>query len=339
MSYENRILQQRIGRSEKFCRRIAAVSALAICVFAVPAFAAQDQQEQQNEPFRPFGSAGDPQSPPPSYQQVPPTLTLPAGTVITVRVSQLLSSDENRTGDVFDAVLQQPVVVDGWVVARKGQTVLGRVAVAEKARRGGGGVSQLGVGLSQLILVDGQQLPIRTQLLRSSGTSTSGRDAATVGITTATGAAIGAVAGEGKGAGIGAAVGAAAGIIGVLLTPGRPTVIPPETQLTFQLESPLTISTERSQQAFQPVSPQDFHSQDYDYYRETPRYGPRRVTGPVPYAPPPYYWNDYYYGGYYPSWGFAPAPFFGFYGTYRARPGFVTIRPRFGIMGRGRFRR
>jgi len=66
----------------------------------------------------------------PSEQPVPSTLTLPVGTLITVRTTQLVSSDRNRPGDAFTTMLEQPVVARGWVLARRGQVVVGRVAVA-----------------------------------------------------------------------------------------------------------------------------------------------------------------------------------------------------------------
>ena len=355
-------------RKRRFFAQAAGVVALAIGIAAVPLLVAQeqqqppDQQEQeqdqqyqqyqqeqggqqdpQNVPFRPFGprgNRGNEQSSAPDYRPAPPRLTIPAGTVIVVRTSQWLSSDHNHQGDLFDAVLVQPVVVDGWVVARAGQTVIGRVGVAEKAKSGGGR-SRLGVELSQLILVDGQQLPLRTQLMQSTGRSNTGENIATMGVTTGMGAAIGAAANRrepGEGAGIGAAIGAAAGMIGVLLTPGKPTVIPAEAQLMFQLQSPVTVSTEHSSQAFVPAGPEDFGPQDYDAYRNGPR---TRQGAPVPPPagayppPPPPYYGNYYYGGFYPGWGYYPSWGY-FYGpTFR----FGFYGGRGGWYGGGRFRR
>jgi hypothetical protein len=170
--------------------------------------------------------------------------------------------------------LTQPLVVNGWVVARPGQVVYGRVSVANKGGVGKG-PSELGIELTELILVDGQQLPITTQLIDSTGGSNTGRNVATVATTTGLGAAIGGAVGEGRGAGIGAAAGAAAGVIGVLLTPGKPTVIEPESVLTFRLGGPATLYTEGSERAFLPVSPAD--------YRNAPHTG----TSPPP-APPRY---------------------------------------------------
>ncbi|MBZ5544730.1 MAG: hypothetical protein LAO07_13795 [Acidobacteriia bacterium] len=280
--------------------------ALAICLGASPLWTAQDQQDAPQEavqqPADEPAPDNAPQAPPAEYLQVPRTLTVPAGTLITIRTSQYLSSDQNRPGDGFSAELQQPLVVHGWVLARRGQTVLGRVAVAQKAGRIKG-VSQLGVELSQLVLVDGQQLPIHTQLMQTSGGTSHGPEAAAVGTTTAIGAAIGAAAHGGEGAGIGAAAGAGAGLAGVLLTRGRQTVIPPETSLTFRLEFPLTISTERSRVAFRPVEPEDYNA-GRTFQRRTERFAV------APRTPPPAYWGGYYPWGYY-----YPGPFFG--GFYR----------------------
>ncbi len=174
-------------------RGLANTFALAVCLSASTGFAGQNPQGQP-------APASPPQGPPAYYQPVPQTLSLPAGAVIQVRVSQWLSSDHNRAGDTFSADLQQSLVSEGWVVAQRGQTVLGRVAVSQKAGRVSG-VSQLGVELIQLSLVDGQQVPIRTQLQQASAGTSRDRDAAAIGATTGTGAAIGGVSAGGKGAG------------------------------------------------------------------------------------------------------------------------------------------
>jgi hypothetical protein len=84
----------------------------------------------------------------------------------------------------------------GWW---RGQVVMGQVQLAQKAGRVKG-VSQLGVELTDLTLVDGQQVPILTELWKASAGTSHGQDAATVGTTTALGAAIGAAADWGTGA-------------------------------------------------------------------------------------------------------------------------------------------
>ena len=250
---------------------------------------------QQPEAPEPPQEAAPPQEPAPPHEnpappqapqremELPDKLTLPAGTLITVRTSDFLSSDHNHPGELFNAEIFQPVVIDGWVVARRGQTVLGRVAVAQRAGRVKG-TSQLGVELSQLVLVDGKQLHVRSQLIQYSGGTTHYRDGATIGTTTVLGTAIGGAAHGGEGAAIGAGAGAAAGIAAVLLTRGRPTIIPPEAQLTFRLQAPVTFSTERSRVAFRPVTPQDY--QGGPMQRRSPPRPSRVARGPYPPRPP-----------------------------------------------------
>jgi BON domain len=271
---------------------------------AVPARPANQSQ--------PFGNAGS------QAQSVPPSLVLPAGTLVSVRVIQALSSDHNQAGDGFTATLAQPVVVSGWVVARRGQTVQGRVAVAKKGGRVKG-TSELGINLTELTLVNGHQLPIQTRLLETSAGSSKGGDVAAVGTTTGLGAAIGAAAAGGEGAAIGAGAGAVASIAGVLLTRGRPTVIPPEALLTFRLESSANISTVADQAAFRQATEQDFAQNTLQ--RRPERYG----MPPPPYYGAPLYWGYYGWPGYYPAywgpgWGYWGPGFIGFYG-YRGYRG------------------
>ncbi len=281
---------------------------------APPEAPAQDQPYAQPQGPSSPQAQGRPNQPP-----LPPTLTLPAGTVIRVRVDEWLSSDRNVIGDNFSAVLEQPVVVDGWVVARRGQAETGRVTMSKK---GGHGTSQLGLDLPDLTLVDGQQLPLQTQLFQTSGGTSPGRDAAIVGSTTGLGAVIGAIAGRGVGAAIGAGVGATAGIIGVMSSPGRPATVAPETVLSFKMQAPVTISTQNSQLAFQPVKQSDYNSRSPQERPQMRRAGP--PPPPAPYYPYPYaYGYPYGYGYPYP-YGYYPGPYigFGYYGGYRRFGGY-----------------
>jgi hypothetical protein len=269
------------------------------------------QPDQQAAPPPPPDQTGPlPPAPTPQYQQpapppyvrtrpanLPDALTIPAGTVIQIRTTDWLSSEKSQTGDVFIATLVQPIVVDGWVVMRRNQNIIGHVTDAKKAPRGGG-VSKLQLDLSQLTLVDGQLVPVQTTLLNASAGTSNGRAAAAVGLTTGTGAAIGAGFGGGPGAAIGAGAGFTAGVLGVLFTRGKPTIVPPEDVLTFKLENPLTISTVRSNVAFRPVT-----AQDYAQSKPAPR--PRLVR---PYPPPPPY-------GYY-AYPYGPYPYPAYYGYY-----------------------
>ena len=337
--------------------RIAvAILASALCLGMPSLASAQGQQPAQDQPSQSGEPAAAPPSadaPPPAAELAPPpadaapqaapqpqnappaarnstipdTLTVPAGAVIPVRIQQWLSSDQNQAGDTFSAVLDQPLIVNGWVVARRGQTVTGRVVLAQKAGHGNT-ESKLGIELSQLTVVDGQQLPVSTQLIQNARARSQARDAATLGGTTALGAIIGGAAGGGSGAAIGAAAGIGAGIAAIMATPGRPTIIRPETLLSFQLQAPVDISTSQSQVAFRPVTQADY-GRDQDAYANAPRlpYGPGAGAPPygAPYAgypPPPYYYYGYpgpvYFGpGFYGGFGFGPRAFIGRRGFFR----------------------
>lgn len=258
----------------------------------------RDFDRDRNE-FDQRGLDQQQQMPPGAY--APAQLTIPAGTWIKVRVDQMLSSDRNRVGDGFMATLSQPIIAGGFVVARRGQTISGRVVEAQKAGRMSG-TSKLGVEITDLSLANGQQLPIRTQMAQYAGGTSIGRDIGAVGTTTGVGAMIGAAAGGGFGAGMGAIAGAGASIIGVLATRGRATEIYPESEITFRLMEPMTIMTDRSGDAFQPVRQGDY---------EQNRLIQRTIVQRPAYAPS-YGYSGYgpgYYGPRYGS-GFGPSLYF-----------------------------
>ncbi len=288
-----------------------------------------DQQTQQdpNGGWRRIGESNpapapgpnDPQGPPPPSASIPSQLTIKPGTYVTVRLNNVLSSDKNQTGDAFSATLVRPVIVDGVVVAQRGQTVGGRVSEAQKAGKVSG-VSHLGLQLIDLPVVDGQQVPVQTSLFSRMGPTSQGRDATAIGLTTGAGAAIGAGVGGAGGAAVGAGAGLVVSTIGVLFTRGHPTIMTPESILTFRIEQPVTISTEHAPQAFRFVNQGDYQTsgpprlQSRPGYPGNPAYGPGYAAGyPYPYYGPgyyppyPYYWGPSFYGGVF----FGPRVFIG----------------------------
>jgi hypothetical protein len=282
------------------------VSLLAVSVvaFGQDPYDAPPQSSAPNPGWRQFSNppsnyppANYPPANAPSSQMAPSRLTLQAGTFMTVRVDQMLSSDKNQPGDAFSATLTRPLVAGGVVVAQRGQILGGRVAEAEKAGRVKG-VSRLAVQLTDLTLVDGEQVPIETELTNLTGPTSKGRDAAAIVGSTALGAAVGGAADFGVGAAIGAGAGVIAGTVGVLLTRGHPTVIYPESILTFRLSEPVTISTDRAPQAFQYMSANQY-SNGYN-------------NGPGAQGPPPQSqsgWNCLGYGWPAPPYTTNPPPY------------------------------
>jgi hypothetical protein len=297
----------------------------------------QPQDQQPDQPLAPEAPdpngnpappAGDPQAQfpqaqpqpqgPPPVRYAPTTITLPAGTWVTVRLIEPLSSDHNQTGDAFTATLLEPIIANGLVIARRGQTVRGVVTEAQKAGRVSG-VSHLKLELTEIQLTDGRQVQVKTRLLDRRGNTSYGRDAFAIGATTATGAAIGAGVNGGVGAGVGAAAGLVVSTIGVLLTRGRATVVGPETPLTFGTETPLAL--DNSQQAFQYAAQQDYNAGNRPLGPRpgygAPGYGSAYGPG-YGYPPPP----APYYGGYYaPAYGYGypfygPSLYFGYGGRW-----------------------
>jgi hypothetical protein len=178
---------------------------------------------------------------PPAPQQQPHVVTLPAGTNLTVRVRESLSSDRNGPGDAFQGSLEAPVIADGFIIAERQSRVVGRVTEANPAGRVKG-LSNLTIALSELNTTDGQRISIETDSYGKWGNSSVKGDAAKVAGAAALGAIIGAIAGGGKGAAIGAGAGGAAGTGVALGTRGASASIPSESTVTFRLARPVTIT-------------------------------------------------------------------------------------------------
>jgi hypothetical protein len=216
---------------------------------APPANSPPPQETASNTPAR-VGNAPPPDAlapPPPERKVEPPpppqphTVTIPAGTTLSVRLGETLSTQRSRAGDTFTATLDQPLVVDGFVIAERGARAQGRVVESDPAGRVHG-LAQLSLELTQINTSDGQKVRVNTAAFKKQAESTKKKDATKVGIGAALGAAIGAIAGGGKGAAIGAGVGGAAGAGDVMLTRGQAAEVPVETRLTFRLSEPVTIT-------------------------------------------------------------------------------------------------
>jgi hypothetical protein len=168
-------------------------------------------------------------------------VVLEAGTVLPVRIGESLSAARNEIGDSFFATLDQPLVIDGFIICEKGSRVEGRVMEAASGGRGQG-ESHLAIELVRLSTSDGQRIRIHTEAYKKDGASSTRDDLTKIGAGAAIGAAIGAIAGGGKGAAIGAGAGAAAGAGTVLIMNGRPAEIPVETRASFRVRDSVTIT-------------------------------------------------------------------------------------------------
>jgi hypothetical protein len=169
------------------------------------------------------------------------SVTIPAGTRISVRTIDYIDSTKNQVGDRFQASLEEPLIVDGNVVVAKGADVYGRLAESKESGTFTGR-SQLRLELTGIV-VNGQTMPLVTgdyELTgKSRGASTAKR---TVG-GAAVGSLIGALAGGGQGAAIGAGVGAGVGAGSETITKGDQVKVPSETLIDFTLQQEVSITT------------------------------------------------------------------------------------------------
>jgi hypothetical protein len=195
-----------------------------------------------NPSYAPRPAAPAPAPAAPEYNPPPPRVfTIREGTAITISTAQTLSTKRDKNGDRFTASLERPIVDGDWVIAKRGASIEGEIVNSDPGGRVEGR-AVLTVKLRSLQLADGRKVALSTSSYTKEAKSTKKKDAAKIGIGAGIGAAIGAIAGGGKGAAIGAGVGGGAGTGVVLATRGDPAEIPSESQLTFRLQSPVTVT-------------------------------------------------------------------------------------------------
>jgi len=165
--------------------------------------------------------------------------TVPAGTVVTVRMIDAIDSAKNHPGDEFAATLNSAVVVGDHVAFPQGSEVRVRLVEAKKSGHYKGS-SQLELELAS-ITANGATYPVESGYYTLNGASRGKRTAETVGGGAVLGTLIGAIAGGGKGAAIGAGAGAATGAGVQAVTRGPQVKIPSETKIDFTLKSPVTV--------------------------------------------------------------------------------------------------
>jgi hypothetical protein len=187
----------------------------------------------------PAAAPAVPLSQKPAEPPRPVEVTIPAGTPIVIRTTNMLSSKTASDGAEFHANLEKDLVVDGKVLAAKGADVTGYIVNSDDGGRVKGRAS-LTVGIRSIMGANGQPIKVSTESHTAIAKSTVKQDAVKTGIMTGVGAAVGAIAGGGKGAAIGAGAGAAAGVGTTMATRGAPAEIPSESVLTLKLSAPAT---------------------------------------------------------------------------------------------------
>jgi hypothetical protein len=169
-----------------------------------------------------------------------------------VRLDTTLATFSNRAGDPFQAKVTQAVVVNGSTVIPVGATVEGRVTKVNEPRRISGRPT-IGILPETVILPGGERYFLDATLtdtnLRGTdvnqegqfkGTTRDRRDNLEAGGGAAGGMLIGGLIGGGPGVLIGGAIGAGSATAHWLAT-HRSAVLPSGTQLTLELNRPLTM--------------------------------------------------------------------------------------------------
>jgi hypothetical protein len=187
-------------------------------------------------PAAPANAPPPPPLPPPPQ---PVTYTIPAGSRITVRLAQSISSKTAKEGDAFDATVTSPIVVKGKTLVTTGSTATGTV-ISANSRGKFKGEGQLSLSLTSL-RVNGARMPIDSSTWSRTLKGKGKRTAGFIGGGGGAGALIGGLAGGGKGALIGGLVGAGAGTAAGAATGNEQVVVGAESPLTFSLVNSVSV--------------------------------------------------------------------------------------------------
>ena len=179
---------------------------------------------------------------------------VPAGTVLTVRLETTLATFSNRAGDPFRGSLTQPVVINGQTLIPAGAVVEGRVTKVTEPRRISGKPS-IGIMPEAVIMPTGERYYLDATLTDTNipGTDVSNegqfkgsghdkRDTVEQGGGAAGGMLVGGLVGGPPGVLIGGAVGATSTTVH-WLAKHRSATMPAGTQLTLELNRPMTMTT------------------------------------------------------------------------------------------------
>jgi len=185
------------------------------------------------------------QAPPGSSQQAsappPADVTIPAGTVITVRLVDSVDTRVNKAGDEIKATVDSQIADNGQIVIPRYSKARLRIV---SVRNAGHIKGQSEVQLKLVsVTVGGQAYNVNSGVYQREAKGSRGKQTAErAGIGAAVGGIIGAIAGGGKGAAIGAGAGAGVGTGVQMATKAPPVDIPSETKIDFTLNSPLTVT-------------------------------------------------------------------------------------------------
>lgn len=166
--------------------------------------------------------------------------TVPAASVIGIRLDTSISSETARVEDRVSARVTRDVTIDGQTVIPSGAELTGTVTLVDR----GGKMrdrARIGVRFDTLVLASRERLPIQTETIFRDGESPSNEASSKIGASAVIGTILGAVIGGKKGAAIGVAAGAGGGTAAVMAGDRNEAAIPAGTPLTVRLTAPVAI--------------------------------------------------------------------------------------------------
>jgi len=179
-----------------------------------------------------------PPPPPPDPARAPAPVTVPAGTLLNVRLTQAIDVDAAHAGATYKALLDDPVMLDGTVAIPRGAgAVLQAVRVEQSGTMKGSDKITLKINS---ISFGGYGYEVVTTYVEAKGGGEGRKTTRKIGGGVGLGAIVGGIAGGGEGAAIGAALGGVTGA--VVASQGQEHLkLPAETRLQFKLGSSVTV--------------------------------------------------------------------------------------------------
>lgn len=271
-----------------------------------------------------------PYAPPATLSQRPPEgamegassgpVQIPQGTLLKVRLSELLDARRAQQGTMFEATAASDVYSGGVLAIPRGAVLEGQVVDVQSPKGSVAGSALLALKLNNLML-GGRSYALDTDIWSSKGPGKGAYSANNTVTGAAVGAIIGGIAAGGSGAAIGAVAGGATGVAASAATSGPLLLLPPETVLSFHLANPVTVlpvTYQEAQRLATASQRQDRPAlQSRPGYRGYPGYPnyPGYAGYPPGYPPPPVaygYPYGYYPYSYYPRYrGYSYGAYFG----------------------------
>jgi hypothetical protein len=170
-------------------------------------------------------------------------VTIPAGTVLPLRLTSSVGSDISGLEDPVHAQLRRSIVVRGIGAIPAGSAVSGYVTEAKRSAKVKG---RARVGFRfNTISARGESYRVSTSNVVRQAPGTKKKDVAKIAVPAAAGAIIGGIADGKKGAAIGTAVGGGAGTGVVLATRGQEVRLGRGAAVSVRLLRPLTVLVPR----------------------------------------------------------------------------------------------